>query len=256
MSKNKPSKGQLELDEYKFDREDIASMLGKSTNAVRMMMRRSNCKLEYRFDGKKFWFKRPRDNPVERPPKTSHEKTLRDYDRKVQQRYNRGSTHKEHGGEVPYKGKYDQQSFKHHNELKLMNSLQGKYKNDAQRREFENMNEEALKEADKRGKAKAEASNTYHGRPKYGGMVYGQYNSLNWKQWDRPYDLDSRPPPSSSFHIGGKPFVGYGNYEQEGEKKEEITYTWDEPKVKDPGDGYRPGRFKHLDEAIRNTRKK
>ena len=41
-----------------------------------------------------------------------------------------------------------------------------------------------------------------------------------------------------------------------GEEKEEITYTWDKPTVKDPGDGYRPGRIKHLDEAIKNTRKK
>ena len=39
-------------------------------------------------------------------------------------------------------------------------------------------------------------------------------------------------------------------------EQEKVTYTWDEPKVKDPGDGYRPGRFKHLDEAIRNTKKK
>jgi hypothetical protein len=134
-----------------------------------------------------------------------------------------------------------------------MNSLQGKYKNDAQRREFENMNEEALKEADKRGKAKAEkASNTYHGRPKYGGMVYGQYNSLNWKQWDRPYDLDSRPPPSSSFHIIGKPYYEHTTRKEE---QEEVTYTWDQPRRKDPGADYKPGRFKHLDEAIRNTKK-
>jgi len=40
------------------------------------------------------------------------------------------------------------------------------------------------------------------------------------------------------------------------EEKEEITYTWDEPRVKDPEADYKPGRFKHLDEAIRNTRKK
>ena len=39
--------------------------------------------------------------------------------------------------------------------MKLLNSLQGKYQNDAQRREFEGMNEEALKEADKRAKARA-----------------------------------------------------------------------------------------------------
>ena len=147
-----------DLEEYIFTRPEMAKLLGISTNALRMRMKKGKCDLEYRFDGKKFFFKRPRDIIVARPPKisqSSHEKSLRDYDRKVQKRYNRGSTHKEHGGEKPYKGKYDQQSFKHHNELKLLNSLQGKYKNDGQRREFEAMNEEALKEADKRAKSRA-----------------------------------------------------------------------------------------------------
>ena len=147
-----------DLEEYIFTRPEMAKLLGISTNALRMRMKKGKCDLEYRFDGKKFFFKRPRDIIVARPPKisqSSHEKSLRDYDRKVQKRYNRGSTHKEHGGEKPYKGKYDQQSFKHHNELKLLNSLQGKYKNDGQRREFEAMNEEALKEAAKRAKSRA-----------------------------------------------------------------------------------------------------
>ena len=139
--------------------------------------------------------------------------------------------------------------------MKILNSLQGKYQNDAQRREFEAMNEEALKEADKRAKEKAEKPlGDYNNRPKYGGMVYGS----SAPQWDRPYDLDpSRRRPDSSFHIGGKPYgdqVGYGMDKKE--EREEITYTWDKPQVKDPEADYKPGRFKHLDEAIRNTRKK
>ena len=250
------SKGQKDLDQYIFTRPEMARLLNISTNALRMRMKKGKCDLEYRFNGQKFLFKRPRADKVNGPPKTpkedSHEKTLRDYDRKVQKRYHRGSTHKEHGGEPSHKGKYTQQSFKHHNELKLLNSLQGKYQNDAQRREFEAMNDEALKEADKRAKSKAEASNTYHGRPKYGGMIYG-YSA---KQWERPYDLDGTRPPSSSFNITGKAFCGYGNSEQMPEEKEEVAYIWNEPKIKDPGADYKPGRFKHLDEAIRNTRKK
>ena len=153
------SRGQKDLDQYIFTRPEMARLLNISTNALRCRMRKGKCDLDYRFDGKKFLFKRPRaikvPGPSLDPPKTSHEKTLRDYDRKVQKRYYRGSTHKEHGGEPSHKGKYTQQSFKHHNELKLLNSLQGKYQNDAQRREFEAMNDEALKEADKRAKAKA-----------------------------------------------------------------------------------------------------
>ena len=219
-----------------------------------MRMKKGKCDLEYRFNGQKFLFKRPRADKVNGPPKTpkedSHEKTLRQYDRKVQKRYHRGSTHKEHGGELSHKGKYTQQSFKHHNELKLLNSLQGKYQNDAQKREFEAMNEEALKEADKRAKAKAEKSlGDYNNRPKYGGMVYG-YSA---PQWDRPYDIDRPRRPDSSFHITGKPYYEIGTMEEE---KEEITYTWDKPRVKDLEADYKPGRFKHLDEAIRNTRKK
>ena len=79
-------------------------------------------------------------------------------------------------------------------------------------------------------------------------MIYG-YSA---KQWERPYDLDGTRPPSSSFHITGKPYYEIGTEEKE---KEEITYTWDEPRSKDPGADYKPGRFKHLDEAIRNTKK-
>ena len=70
-------------------------------------------------------FKRPSADKVPGPPKTpkedSHEKTLRDYDRKVQKRVNRGSTHGNHGGEPIRKGKYTQQSFKYHNEMKISN---------------------------------------------------------------------------------------------------------------------------------------
>ena len=39
------------------------------------------------------------------------------------------------------------------------------------------------------------------------------------------------------------------------EEKEVITYTWSEPRVKDPGADYKPGRFKHLDQAIKNSKK-
>ena len=53
-----PSKGQKDLDEYIFTRPEVAKLLGKTTNAIRCSMRKGNCKLEYRFDGQKFLFKR------------------------------------------------------------------------------------------------------------------------------------------------------------------------------------------------------
>ena len=260
---NLKSKGQKELDEYIFTRKDVAKLLGISPNAVRHRMRRGATTLEYRFDGSKFLFKRPGDNELRGHPLAtpkSHEKALRDHDRSVQKRlfpkrYNRGSTHEEHGGKPSKGGTYTQPSFKYHNEMKMLNSLQNKYQNPAQRREFEAMNEEALKEADKRAKKKTEELlGEYHGRPKYGGPV-----GLARSVWNSPYELDREPPPSSSFHIGGKPYgeqEGYGNYAPSEEEKQETIITWDEPVIKDPGADYKPGQFKHLDEAIRNTKKK
>ena len=58
-----------DLEEYIFTRPEMAKLLGISTNALRMRMKKGKCDLEYRFDGKKFFFKRPRDIIVARPPK-------------------------------------------------------------------------------------------------------------------------------------------------------------------------------------------
>ncbi len=249
------SKGKQELDEYIFTRPEMARLLNISTNALRCRMRKGKCDLEYRFDGKNFLFKRPRDIKVHGPPldhpKNSHDNALREYDRGVQKRYNRGSTHRGQGN-------YPNEVFRLQNEMKILNSINGRFKSEEHRKRFEKLNDNALEKIDNdvRKENERKASNTYHGRPKYGGMVYGQYDSLNYKQWDRPYDLDGTRPPSSSFNITSKAFCGYGNSEQMPEEKEEVAYIWNEPKIKDPGADYKPGRFKHLDEAIRNTRKK
>lgn len=77
-----PSRGQKDLNQYIFSRPEMARLLGISTNALRMRMKKGKCDLDYRFDGKKFLFKRPSAIKVHRPPldppKNSHEKTLRD----------------------------------------------------------------------------------------------------------------------------------------------------------------------------------
>ena len=77
-----PSRGQKDLNQYIFSRPEMARLLGISTNALRMRMKKGKCDLDYRFDGKNFMFKRPGADMVPGPPKTpkegSHEKTLRD----------------------------------------------------------------------------------------------------------------------------------------------------------------------------------
>ena len=46
----------------------------------------------------------------------------------------------------------------------------------------------------------------------------------------------------------------YGYSDPPSEEKEAINYTWSEPKIKDPGSDYKPGKFPKLDEAIRNLK--
>jgi hypothetical protein len=166
MSKKKIKIGQEELDQYKFDRKDIALMLNKSTNAIRMMMRKSNCKLEYRFDGKKFWFKRPREGLVDRPPSDHHEKAVNQLHNKIQKKYNRGATHKG-------QGKYSNDAFKLQNEMKILNNIGGKFRSESHRREFDKLNEEALKIAQNnlQKKEQKEHLSQYKNPNKYGGMI-------------------------------------------------------------------------------------
>ena len=40
------------------------------------------------------------------------------------------------------------------------------------------------------------------------------------------------------------------------EEKQDVSYYWNDPQPKDPGADYKPGKFKHLDEAIRNNKNK
>ena len=67
---------------------------------------------------------------------------------------------------------------------------------------------------------------------------------------------------SSATRVGGlswynksSTFRGYGYSEPAHEEKEEIIYTWSEPKIKDPGADYKEGKFPKIDEAIRNAKK-
>ena len=52
-------KGQEELDQYTLTRSEYAKELGKTPNAVRMMMRHGKLSGQYRYDGSKYIFKAP-----------------------------------------------------------------------------------------------------------------------------------------------------------------------------------------------------
>ena len=110
-------KGQQELDQFTLTRNEYAKEIGKTPNAVRMMMRHGKLTGEYRFDGSKYIFrssKRPRENYDNDHPvnvkMTTPKKTIK-----------RGNH---------FKADYPNEAFKLHNQYKkeqaILNKIQGK----------------------------------------------------------------------------------------------------------------------------------
>ena len=179
-------KGQKELDQFYLTRAEYANELGKTPNAVRMMMRHGKLTGEYRFDGSKYIFrssKRPRENYDNDHPVKVKLTTPK--------KINRGNH---------FKADYPNEAFRLHNQYKkeqaILNKIQGKFKSEAHRIEYEKLNDEALKKSlENTQKKNLEACKPVPMRPSYPTI-------------DRD-DYSSRP-------VFRKPFRGYdsiGNYD-------------------------------------------
>ena len=114
-------KGQQELDQFTLTRNEYAKEIGKTPNAVRMMMRHGKLTGEYRFDGSKYIFRapeRPRENYDNDLPIITKMTTPK--------KVNRGNH---------FKADYPNEAFKLHNQYKkeqaILNKIQGKFKNEA-----------------------------------------------------------------------------------------------------------------------------
>ena len=132
-------KGQQELDQYTLTRSEYANKIGKSPNAVRMMMRHGKLSGEYRFDGSKYIFKAP-----ERPRESydnDHQDSFKLTTPKTK-KVNRGNH---------FKADYPNDAFRLYNERKkeqaLLNKIQGKFKNKEHELEYNKLNNAALKTA-------------------------------------------------------------------------------------------------------------
>ena len=143
-------------EDYKFTRTEYAQFLGISPNALRMKMRRGSHSFDYVIKDGKYLFKRPRENQGVRPPK-DHPSMSPGPSTPSKKTYNRGA-HKEG------KASYTNSAFEMHNEMKIMNSINKKFKSDEHKRRFEQLNDAALKKIDdeiqqeQQKKLRAEAS--------------------------------------------------------------------------------------------------
>jgi len=132
-------KGQQELDQFTLTRSEYANEIGKTPNAVRMMMRHGKLSGQYRYDGSKYIFKTP-----ERP-REKHDNdhpTITNLTTKKIKKINRGNH---------FKADYPNDAFRLYNERKkeqaILNKIQGKFKSKEHEIEFNKLNDEALKKA-------------------------------------------------------------------------------------------------------------
>jgi len=170
--------GLEELGQFTLTRGEYAKRLGITANAVRMRQRHGKLSGEFRFDGNKFLFKdpdRPRDYIVKDHPTLTTPK----------KKYKRGNH---------FKADYPNDAFKLHNEMKMMNKIKSKFKDDAHERAFNQMNEGALKKSYEQSRPKTPPLNTLKN---YGSM-------LNARGLERHAQRTSyEAPRSRSFYIGG-----------------------------------------------------
>ena len=123
-------------DDYKFTRSEYAQFLGISPNALRMKMRRGTHNFDYVIKDGKYLFKRPREN---RPPN--------DHLNPSSQSKRKRGAHKEG------KANYPNDAFEMHNEMKILNNINKKFKSEEHKRRFEQLNDAALEKIDKDIKA-------------------------------------------------------------------------------------------------------
>ena len=126
-------------DDYKFTRSEYAQFLGISPNALRMKMRRGTHNFVYVIKDGKYLFKRPRENMVSRPPN--------DHLNPSSQSKRKRGAHKEG------KANYPNDAFEMHNEMKILNNINKKFKSEEHKRRFEQLNDAALEKIDKDIKA-------------------------------------------------------------------------------------------------------
>jgi len=129
-------------EEYKFTRPEFAMFLGISTNALRMRMRRGGFGDMYVIKNGKYLFKRP--GPLQdKRPLVDHVAAPAGTTKRIRNR----------GAHKNGTAKYTSEAFRRHNEMKILNSINGKFKSDEHRRRFEELNDAALKKIDEDIKA-------------------------------------------------------------------------------------------------------
>lgn len=170
-----------DINEFILTRSQFAKRLGKTTNAVRLAMRRGKYEGLYRFDGKQFLFK----EPIRTGANKDNEHGQSDhYKKKI---YRRGNH---------YNANYPNEAFRKYNEAKMLKAVNEKDPNfikdyNAIRKEYNlKKSEELIKKTQP----------IIH--KNYGRMLRGGENII----WENDVKFKIKENKSSSFHLTGIPY--------------------------------------------------
>ena len=235
------TKDQQYLEQFTLTRSEMAETLGISTNALKCRMRKGNTEgLDFRHDGKKFLFKRLRGNQVGQTPVIRPKGRWHEGNKKKKNEPRRGVTHI---GEA----KYPNEPFRKHNELKILNRIT----KEVPQYVLDKINPRLLSLAQKQHDDDLEKAQGVFKEPKY----YGGMNHRNNRRYTTNFNSGN-----TEANTGFNPLKNYNYYEVNSSEDRRDTrpteYTWNEPKVREPGADYKPGKFKHLDDAISKAKKK
>ena len=235
------TKDQQYLEQFTLTRSEMAKELGITTNALKCRMRKGNTDgIEFRHDGNKFLFKGLRGNQVGQTPVIRPKGRWHDGNKKKKNEPRRGVTHI---GEA----KYPNEAFRKHNELKILNRIT----KEVPQYVLDKINPRLLSLAQRQHDDDLEKAQGVFKEPKY----YGGMNHRNNRRYTTNFNSGN-----TEANTGFNPLKNYNYYEVNSSEDRRDTrpteYTWSEPKVREPGADYKPGKFKHLDDAISKAKKK
>jgi hypothetical protein len=168
--------------EYVLTRGEFAKRIGKTTNAVRLAMRRGAYSGQYRFDGTKFLFKDP-----DRTRDTIHGN--RGQNEPTKKKINRGNH---------YKANYPNDAFRKYNEAKMLRAVNERDPNFIN--EYKEIKKDyRKKKAEEQIKAQQRLSQP---NKQYGRMLYGNENVF----WEQDLKRKQHQKKSNSFYLTGKPY--------------------------------------------------
>jgi len=214
-------------DEYIFTRPEYAKQLGISSNALRMKMRRGAFGEEYVVKNGNYVFKRPRVSKENRPAGiVDPYKQIKEKNYKYKKAPVKRGTH--------FENNYTSDAMRKHNEFKMYNKITGK----VGQKVLDEINPEVIKIAQERAEAKRKEAR----------KIADSYR--DWKPTRRSMPIDIPEGRNQ-----GSIFIGRVPYEAP-QPVESVRYVFPKKKIKPEYKLSGNPRLKHLEEAIKNAKKK